>query len=132
MDSNLKISEMLVRLNDKIYQSILSGDYVSVKEDDKDYHRQVVTYEIVLPDSSGLSIRIHVDRKYHSIRILGVSQVIPPKNIENPEECLQIVNAIDRGMRKNEIKKLVSKRENMENELAKLNEQIQQYEIQGI
>lgn len=36
------------------------------------------------------------------------------------------------GIRKNEIKKLVSKRENMENELAKLNEQIQQYEIQGI
>lgn len=132
MDSNLKISEMLVRLNDKIYQSILAGDYVSVKEDDKDYHRQVVTYEIVLPDSSGLSIRIHVDRKCHSIRILGVSQVIPSKNIGNPEEYLQIVNAIDRGIRKNEIKKLVSKRGNMENELAKLNEQIQQYEIQGI
>ena len=51
MDSNLKISEMLVRLNDKVYQSILAGDYVSVKEEDKDYHRQVVTYEIVLPDS---------------------------------------------------------------------------------
>jgi hypothetical protein len=132
MDSNLKISEMLVRLNDKIYQSILAGDYVSVKEEDKDYYRQVVTYEIVLPDSSGLSIRIHVDRKCHSIRILGVSQVIPSKNIGNPEEYLQIVNAIDRGIRKNEIKKLVSKRENMENELAKLNEQIQQYEIQGI
>ena len=132
MDSNLKISEMLVRLNDKIYQSILAGDYVSVKEEDKDYHRPVVTYEIVLPDSSGLSIRIHVDRKCHSIRILGVSQVIPSKNIGNPEEYLQIVNAIDRGIRKNEIKKLVSKRENMENELAKLNEQIQQYEIQGI
>ena len=132
MDSNLKISEMLVRLNDKIYQSILAGDYVSVKEEDKDCHRQVVTYEIVLPDSSGLSIRIHVDRKCHSIRILGVSQVIPSKNIGNPEEYLQIVNAIDRGIRKNEIKKLVSKRENMENELAKLNEQIQQYEIQGI